>query len=92
MPENVWAEILILNTKHTLSKADFRKMLGIKHTGELHNRLRRTVHNKEIYEYTDMRKRRFKFYGHIKTIEQSRQVKNAKFNENGSEANTETVK
>lgn len=35
MPENVWTEILILNTIHTLSKADFRNILGLKHTGEL---------------------------------------------------------
>lgn len=39
-----------------------------------------------------MRKRRFKFYGHIKTMEQSRQVKKCQVKENGSEANTETVK
>lgn len=34
MPESVWAEILILNTKK-MSKADFRNIIGLKHTDEL---------------------------------------------------------
>lgn len=48
--------------------------------------------NTQTYIHSDMRKRRFQFYGHVKTMEQSRQVKKCQVNENRSEANTETVK
>ena len=71
-----------------------RKILGPKHTDEHTYRLRS---NKEIEEYTDihsdMRKRRLKFYGHIKRMEPTRLTKQiVEFYENRSKAKTETMK
>lgn len=67
----------------------FRKILGLKHTDELTDF---DVIRKQMNTQTYMRKRRFKFYGHI-TMEPSRQGKQIlEFYANRSNAKTETVK
>lgn len=94
------AETLVLNRKMEVDKIQkgerkiVRKILGPIHTEQHDYRLRS---NKEIEEYTDihsdMRKRRLKFFGHIKRMDPTRLTKQiVEFYENRSKAKVETIK
>lgn len=94
------AETLILNRKKDIEDIDkkerkiVRKILGPKLINNTTYRLRG---NEEIKQYTtihsDMRKRRLKFYGHIKRMHPSRLTRQiVEFYENRSKAKTETMK
>lgn len=94
------AETLVLNRKTDIERIQrserkiIRKILGPTNTDKQNYRHRS---NKEIEEYTnmhsDMRKRRLKFYGHIKRMESTRLTKQIiEFYETRSKAKTETIK
>lgn len=94
------AETLVLNRKcdiEHIQKCErkiVRKILGPISTDVQTYRLRS---NREIEEHSnihsDMRKRRLKFYGHIKRMEPTRLTKQiVEFYENRSKAKTETIK
>ena len=94
------AETLVLNRNIDIEQMQkgerkiVRKILGPISTDKQTFKLRS---NKEVEEYTnihsDMRKRRLKFYGHIKRMKPTRLTKQiVEFYENRSKAKVETIK